>query len=84
MSPRAKAAAEHPAVRQVASLITHLLARSGELIPGPASELVHEMWELEPSPDGTRQLRVTTSVGGEPVTVDIALGFTVTAGEPDM
>ncbi|WP_433856703.1 hypothetical protein [Streptomyces kronopolitis] len=84
MSREVKTPTEHPAVHQIASLISDMLARSGELIPGPASELVHEMWELEPGQDGTRKLRVTTGFGGEMVTVDIALGFTVTAGEPDM
>jgi hypothetical protein len=73
-----QATTEHPAVHQLASQISHLLAEAGSLIPGPASELIYDLREVPASEPGTRRLAVTANGPDGPVDVEITMQFTVT------
>lgn len=69
--------AEHAAINRVACQIVRLLDDSGELIPGPDSELIWETQEMPIEEAGARTLRVTANFGGELVDIDVAMNFTV-------
>jgi hypothetical protein len=66
----------HPAIRQIVGHLSHLLAESRELVPGPASELVVDVEETTASAyanETNRVLRVTADCEGAPVAFDVVV-----------
>lgn len=66
----------HPAIRQIVGHLSYLLAESGQLVPGPASELIVDVEETtasQHSNETNRVLRVTANCEGEPVAFDFVV-----------
>ncbi|WP_406303754.1 hypothetical protein OHA61_17130 [Streptomyces sp. NBC_00885] len=66
----------HPAIRQLVGHLSHILAESRELVPGPASELVVDVEEITASHysnETNRVLRVTADCEGGPVAFDVVV-----------
>ncbi len=66
----------HPAIRQFTGHLSHLLAESRELVPGPASELVVDVEETTASQFSNETnwvLRVTADCEGGPVAFDVVV-----------